>query len=68
VAFLALVRPGPSAIDLQHSPLMKAYQRGILVATLAILAGLFVRMKAKKSQPVPAIDGGWRELTEPNFR
>jgi hypothetical protein len=47
---------------------MKAYQRGILVATLAILAGLFVRMKAKKSQPVPAIDGGWRELTEPNFR
>jgi hypothetical protein len=55
-------------VDLQHSPLMKAYQRGILVATLAILAGLFVRVKAQKSQPVPTVDGGWRELTGPEFR
>lgn len=51
---------------LAHSPPMKAYQRGLLVAVLAVLAGLFVRMRAQKSAPVP--EGGWRELQGPEFR
>jgi hypothetical protein len=46
---------------------MKAFQRGLLVAGLAILAGLFVRFRAQKSAPLAA-DGGWRELRGPDFR
>ena len=45
---------------------MKAFQRGLLVAGLAILAGLVVRMKSKST--VQVTDGGWRELSGPDFR
>jgi hypothetical protein len=45
---------------------MKAFQRGLLVAVLAVLAGLVVRLRSKSS--LPAVDGGWRELREPDFR
>jgi len=46
---------------------MKPYQRGLLVATIAITGGLILRVRGKG--PVPPIsNGGWRELQGPEFR
>jgi hypothetical protein len=46
---------------------MKAYQRGLLVATIAVVGGLILRVRGKG--PVPPIsNGGWRELHGPEFR
>jgi hypothetical protein len=45
---------------------MKAFQRGLLVAAIAVLAGVVVRLRGKGS--VPPTSGGWRELEGPDFR
>jgi hypothetical protein len=45
---------------------VKAFRRGLLVAVLAVLAGIVVRMRGKPS--VPPSSGGWRELEGPDFR
>ena len=45
---------------------MKAFRRGLLVAAMAITAGVVVRLRAKGS--VPPTNGGWRELEGPDFR
>jgi hypothetical protein len=45
---------------------MKAFRRGLLVAAMAITAGVVVRLRAKGS--VPTTSGGWRELEGPEFR
>ena len=45
---------------------MKAFQRGLLVAAIAVLAGVVVRLRGKGS--VPPTTGGWRELEGPEFR
>jgi hypothetical protein len=45
---------------------MKAFQRGLLVAAIAVLAGVVVRLRGKGS--VPPTTGGWRELEGPDFR
>jgi len=45
---------------------MKAFQRGMLVAAIAIAAGVVVRVRGK-GQVAPAI-GGWRELQGPDYR
>jgi hypothetical protein len=48
-------------------PVMKPYQRGLLVATLAVAGGLILRVRGKG--PVPAAsNGGWRELQGPEYR
>jgi hypothetical protein len=38
----------------------------LLVAVLTVLAGIFVRLRAKGS--TPPTSGGWRELEGPDFR
>ena len=45
---------------------MKVFRRGLLVAGLAVLVGLVVRMRGKEG--VPPRTGGWRELEGPEFR
>jgi hypothetical protein len=45
---------------------MRAFQRGLLVAAIAVLAGVVVRLRGKGS--VPPTTGGWRELEGPDFR
>jgi hypothetical protein len=45
---------------------VKAFRRGLLVAAMAITAGVVVRLRAKGS--VPSTSGGWRELEGPEFR
>jgi hypothetical protein len=45
---------------------MKAYQRGLLVAAIAVAVGIVVRVRGKG--PVPPTTGGWRELQGPDFR
>jgi len=44
---------------------MKAFRRGVLVAALAVLVGLVLRVRGKG---VPVTSGGWRELEGPDFR
>jgi hypothetical protein len=46
---------------------VKAFRRGIFVASLAVLASAVVRMLAHRA-PSPASGGGWRELDGPDFR
>jgi hypothetical protein len=46
---------------------MKPYQRGLLVATIAVAGGLILRVRGKGSVPAPS-NGGWRELQGPQFR
>lgn len=45
---------------------MKAYQRGLLVAAIAVLVSIVVRVRGKG--PVPPTSGGWRELQGPDLR
>jgi len=45
---------------------VKAFRRGLLVAALAVLAGMVLRVRAKGG--VPPTTGGWRELEGPDFR
>jgi hypothetical protein len=46
--------------------LMKAYQRGLLVAAIAAAVSVVVRVRGKGR--VPQKSGGWRELQGPDFR
>ena len=46
--------------------LMKAYQRGLLVAAIAAAVSVVVRVRGKGR--VPQTSGGWRELQGPDFR
>jgi hypothetical protein len=45
---------------------VKAFRRGLLVAALAIVAGMVLRLRGKGD--VPPTTGGWRELEGPDFR
>jgi hypothetical protein len=45
---------------------MKVFRRGMLVALVAILVGIVVRVRGKGG--VPPTTGGWRELEGPDFR
>jgi hypothetical protein len=45
---------------------MKAYQRGLLVAAIAVAVSAVVRLRGKGR--VPPTSGGWRELQGPDFR
>jgi hypothetical protein len=45
---------------------MKAFQRGLLVAAIAVLVSIVVRLRGKGG--VPPTSGGWRELEGPDFR
>jgi hypothetical protein len=45
---------------------MKNLRRGLLVAFIAMLAGLVVRLKARSVAPQSS--GGWRELEGPDLR
>jgi len=45
---------------------VKAFRRGLIVALLGILVGVFVRLRGKGG--VPPTSGGWRELEGPDFR
>jgi hypothetical protein len=45
---------------------MKNLRRGLLVAFIAMLAGLVVRFKARSVPPQSS--GGWRELEGPDLR
>jgi hypothetical protein len=45
---------------------MKAFQRGLLVAAIAGLVSVVVRVRGKGR--VPPTSGGWRELQAPDFR
>jgi hypothetical protein len=44
---------------------MKTFRRGALIAMLAVLVGLVLRVRGKG---VPVTAGGWRELEGPDFR
>ena len=46
---------------------MKPYQRRLLVATIAVVGGLTLRVGGKGAVP-PIHNGGWRELHGPEFR
>jgi hypothetical protein len=43
-----------------------AFRRGLLAIALAVLAGVFLRLRGKGS--VTPTSGGWRELEGPDFR
>ena len=45
---------------------MKAFQRGLLVAAIAVGVSVVVRVRGKGR--VPPTTGGWRELQGPDFR
>ncbi|HEX5586530.1 MAG TPA: hypothetical protein VFZ17_04430 [Acidimicrobiia bacterium] len=45
---------------------MKAFQRGLLVAAIAVAVSAVVRVRGKGH--VPPATGGWRELQGPDFR
>jgi hypothetical protein len=45
---------------------VKTFRRGLLVAGMAVVAGIVVRLRAKGS--VPLTSGGWRELEGPELR
>jgi hypothetical protein len=46
---------------------MKAFQRGVLVASIAVAVSIVVKVKSKGPVP-PTSSGGWRELQGPDFR
>jgi hypothetical protein len=72
-----LSRPS-SFLELTHDPRrssgeaspkltgVRVFRRGLLVAVLAVLAGLGIRLWGRGS--VPTSSGGWRELEGPDFR
>ncbi|MET0276154.1 MAG: hypothetical protein ABW073_10330 [Acidimicrobiia bacterium] len=45
---------------------MKPFQRGLLVAAIAVGVSVVVRVRGKGS--VAPTSGGWRELQGPDFR
>jgi len=45
---------------------MKNLRRGLLVAAMAILAGVVVRLRGRP--PATPTSGGWRELEGPELR
>jgi hypothetical protein len=45
---------------------MKASQRALLVAAIAVAVSIVVRVRGKGR--VPPVNGGWRELQGPDFR
>ena len=45
---------------------MKAFQRGLLVAAIAVAVSVVVKVRGKGR--VPPASGGWRELQSPDFR
>ena len=45
----------------------KNLRRGLLIAGMAVLAGIVVRAKGRPAVPPPA-SGGWRELEGPELR
>jgi hypothetical protein len=46
---------------------MKAFQRGVLVASIAVAVSVVVKVRSKGPVP-PSAGGGWRELQGPDFR
>ena len=58
-------RSAPEAVRL-HFTAVKNVRRGLLVAAIAVVAGLVVRVRGREA--VPASQGGWRELEGPGFR
>ena len=46
---------------------MKAFQRGVLVASIAVAVSVVVKVRSKGPVP-PTSGGGWRELQCPDFR
>jgi hypothetical protein len=46
---------------------MKAFQRGVLVASIAVAVSVVVKVRSKGPVP-PTSGGGWRELQGPDFR
>ncbi|GMU80012.1 MAG: hypothetical protein AMXMBFR46_28000 [Acidimicrobiia bacterium] len=55
-----------SLVRFQLAPLVKNLRRGLLVAGIAILAGVVVRALGRE-KAVPTT-GGWRELEGPDLR
>jgi hypothetical protein len=47
---------------------MKAFQRGVLVASIAVAVSVVVKVKSKGPVPPSSMNGGWRELQGPDFR
>jgi hypothetical protein len=47
-------------------PHVTAFRRGLLAIALAVLAGVFLRLRGKGA--VTPTSGGWRELEGPDFR
>jgi hypothetical protein len=45
---------------------MRAFRRGLIVALIAVVVGLGVKLRGKGG--VPPTSGGWRELEGPEFR
>jgi hypothetical protein len=45
---------------------VRIFRRGVLVALLAVLVGVVLRVRGKGG--VPPTTGGWRELEGPDFR
>lgn len=45
---------------------MKAFQRGLLVAAIAVVVSVVVRVRGKGR--VAPTSGGWRELQGPDLR
>ena len=45
---------------------VKVFWRGLLVAFIAVGAGIVVRLRAREGMPITT--GGWRELEGPDFR
>jgi hypothetical protein len=45
---------------------MKALRRGMILAVIAILVGVYAKLRGKGA--VPPTSGGWRDLDGPEFR
>jgi hypothetical protein len=46
---------------------VKAFRRGVFVASLAVLASAIVKMLSNRDHTQPE-NGGWRQLDGPDFR
>ena len=46
---------------------VKAFRRGVFVASLAVLASAIVKMLSNRDHSQPE-NGGWRQLAGPDFR
>ena len=61
-----LAPPPPFRVGLSRLGRVKNLRRGLLVALMALLAGIVVRARGRS--PVPPTSGGWRELEGPDLR